>query len=192
MAGASRPWEWRSCPLKGTADPRARRPCHTNIMESEWLKEFSQTINDATGRLMLIPEESTSDALAEGKWSPKQIIGHLIDSAANNHQRFVRAQFTDDLVFPGYEQEAWVEVQRYNDESWMDLLQLWRHYNLHLCHVMSAIPNEVRLKSRASHSLDKIAWQPVSQDQPVTLEYFMQDYFGHLQHHLKQIFSAVG
>lgn len=66
---------------------------------------------------MRIPEAAAAHALAEGQWSPKQIIGHLIDSAANNHQRFVRAQFTDDLVFPGYEQEAWVEVQHYNDES---------------------------------------------------------------------------
>ena len=157
-------------------------------MQSDWIRELSQTINDASTRLLLMPDETVASA-PTGKWSPKQIIGHLIDSAANNHQRFVRAQFTDDLVFPGYEQEAWVEVQRYNDESWTDLVQLWRQYNLHLCHVMSAIPSEVRLKSRARHNLDKIAWQTVSVDEPVTLEYFMKDYSGHLQHHLKQIFS---
>jgi DinB superfamily len=157
-------------------------------MQSDWIKELSQTINDASARLLLMPEETVVTASA-GQWSAKQIIGHLIDSAANNHQRFVRAQFTDELVFPGYEQEAWVEVQRYNDESWTDLVQLWRQYNLHLCHVMAAMPSEVRLKSRARHNLDEIAWQVVSVDQPVTLEYFMKDYSGHLRHHLAQIFG---
>jgi len=158
-------------------------------MQTDWLKDFSQTINDASARLLRVPEATTAASEAEGKWSPKQILGHLIDSAANNHQRFVRAQFSDDLVFPGYEQEAWVDVQRYHEESWTDLVQLWRGYNLHLCHVMSAIPVEVRLKSRAQHNLDQIGWQAVSQDKPVTLEYFMKDYAGHLQHHLDEIYS---
>jgi hypothetical protein len=141
-------------------------------------------------QLRLIPEESSSIPRTEGKWSPKQIIGHLIDSAANNHQRFVRAQFTDDLVFPGYEQEAWVAVQRYNDEPWSELIDLWRAYNLHLCHVMSSITNEVRTKPRARHNLDVIGWQAVNTNEPVTLEYFLRDYVGHLQHHLNQIFAA--
>ncbi|HXD32316.1 MAG TPA: DinB family protein [Pyrinomonadaceae bacterium] len=158
-------------------------------MDSDWLKQLPQTINEASGRLLQISEEASRVPVAEGKWSPKQIVGHLIDSAANNHQRFVRAQFSDDLVFPGYEQEAWVEVQRYNDEPWHDLIQLWRQYNLHLCHVMSSIPDEVRMKSRSRHNLDRIAWQLVDADNPVTLEYFMRDYAGHLQHHLNQIFK---
>lgn len=158
-------------------------------MQSDWLKDLRQKIDDAGALLLQIPEDTSAVPVSAGKWSPKQIVGHLIDSAANNHQRFVRAQFTDDLIFPGYEQEAWVEVQHYNDEPWPDLIQLWRQYNLHLCHVMSSIPEDVRMKPRARHSLDRIAWQLVGADKPVTLEYFMRDYAGHLQHHLDQIFS---
>lgn len=156
---------------------------------SDWLDNFRQTIDDAGEQLLLISEANSATTRTGGKWSPKQIIGHLIDSAAHNHQRFVRAQFSDDLVFPGYEQEAWVEVQRYNDEPWSRLVQLWRHYNLHLAHVMANIPVDARTKPRARHNLDRIAWQTVSTSEPVTLEYFMQDYFGHLQHHLNQIFA---
>jgi hypothetical protein len=160
-------------------------------MMSDWLNDFRRTIDHAAARLLLIPEANSATPPAEGKWSPKQIIGHLIDSAAHNHQRFVRAQFGDDLVFPGYEQAAWVEVQRYNDEPWSQLVELWRHYNLHLAHVMSNIPVEVRTKARTRHNLDLIAWQTVSTSEPVTLEYFLQDYVAHLQHHLNQIFARV-
>jgi hypothetical protein len=156
---------------------------------SDWLEEFHQTIEQASGRLSSLSDDQAATAPSPGKWSPKQVIGHLIDSAANNHQRFVRAQFGDDLVFPGYDQEAWVETQRYNDEPWPQLVQLWRHYNLHLCHVMSAIPLEVRTKQRANHNLDRIAWKTVSTAEPVTLEYFMQDYVAHLRNHLNQIFD---
>ena len=155
----------------------------------DWLVEFNRTIESAARRLLAMSEEQAANPKAEGKWSSKQIIGHLIDSAANNHQRFVRAQFTDHMVFPGYEQEAWVEAQRYNDEPWLQLVQLWRLYNLHLLHVMSAIPEPVRTRSRGSHTLDRIAWQTVSASEPATLEYFMRDYVAHLEHHLGQVFA---
>jgi hypothetical protein len=157
-----------------------------NIM-SDWLEEFHETIEQASIRLSSLPDEKAATPPAPGKWSPKEVIGHLIDSAANNHQRFVRAQFSDDLVFPGYEQEAWVETQRYNDEPWLQLVQLWRHYNLHLCHVMSVIPIEIRNRPRSNHNLDRISWKTVSTEAPVTLEYFMQDYVAHLRNHLNQI-----
>ncbi|PYS75272.1 MAG: DinB family protein, partial [Acidobacteria bacterium] len=96
------------------------------------IEDFRQTVEDAAGRLLAISEEEASAPRAEGKWSPKEIVGHLIDSASNNHQRFVRAQFTDHLVFPAYEQEAWVRAQGYKDEPWPLLVELWRSFNLHL------------------------------------------------------------
>lgn len=158
---------------------------------SDWLQEFQETIEQASIRLASITDGDATIPRAAGKWSPKEIIGHLIDSAANNHQRFVRAQFGDELVFPGYDQEAWVETQRYNDEPWQQLVQLWRNYNLHLCHVMSAIPFDVRTKQRTSHNLDRIAWKTVSTEEPATLEYFMQDYVAHLRNHLSQILDLT-
>jgi hypothetical protein len=157
---------------------------------NDWLEDFRQTIGSSTARLLLISEEQSQLAHAEGKWSAKQVIGHLIDSAANNHQRFVRAQFSDHLAFPGYDQEAWVDAQRYNDEPWSQLVEFWRLYNLHLLHVMSNIPEAVQTQSRGAHTLDRIAWQTVAETEPVTLEYFMRDYVAHLQHHLGQILTA--
>ncbi|HKZ77445.1 MAG TPA: DinB family protein [Pyrinomonadaceae bacterium] len=155
----------------------------------ELLKEFRQTVEASSQRLLLISEEQSGSPRAPGKWSPKQIIGHLIDSASNNHQRFVRAQFSDDLTFAGYDQEAWVRVQDYDKEEWALLVQLWKYYNLHLLHVMAAVPEKSLARPRHRHNLDQIAWKGVPQNEPVTLLYFMRDYVAHLKNHLNQIFS---
>jgi len=152
-----------------------------------FVSEFRSTVEAAARRLEQIHERDSRVPLAEGKWSPKQIIGHLIDSAANNHTRFVRAQFTEDLVFPGYDQDQWVEAQRYNDEPWEQLVALWKHYNLHLSHLMVGVPEAIKTSPRTKHNLDRIAFHPITEDRPVTLDYFMRDYVDHLRHHLKQI-----
>jgi len=155
----------------------------------EFLSEFKHTIEDARRRLLLIADEDARVG-PPNRWSAKQIVGHLIDSAANNHQRFVRAQFKEDLVFPGYEQDAWVEVQRYNEESWPNLIDLWSTYNLHLAHVISTMNEGVLTRSRNEHNLDQIAWKTVPTNTPTTLDYFVRDYVGHLRHHLSQIFAS--
>ena len=129
----------------------------------------------------------TSKHPAPGKWSSKEILGHLIDSAANNHRRFVQAAYQDDFVFDGYDQDKWVAVQRYNEVPWIFLLDLWKSYNLHLARIMEVIPQQTKIKERHPHNLNKIAWKTVPADEPATLEYFMIDYIGHLQNHLKQI-----
>jgi hypothetical protein len=152
----------------------------------EFLRDFEETIRRASARLKEISAaESTKSS--NGEWSRREILGHLIDSAANNHQRFVRAQFKDDLVFPGYEQEQWVSSQRYNDEPWPDLIELWRAYNLHLVHVVAHIPEDVLTRQRDKHSLAQIAFNSVDQNAPATLEYLIRDYLDHLKHHLDQI-----
>ena len=156
-----------------------------------FLADFRETIVGATARLRDITPEASRHKTADDDWAPIEILGHLVDSATNNHQRFVRAQFTDDLVFPGYEQERWVSSQKYLDESWPDLIQLWSSYNLHLSHLFSVIPEDILTKSRAKHSLDQIALEPVPADRPATLEYLIRDYADHLRHHLKQIFDET-
>ena len=150
-----------------------------------------QVIENATKQLQAIPESRSQTSHSDGQWSAKQILGHLIDSAANNHQRFVRAQFTDDLAFPGYDQEQWIRVQHYDEEAWAALIDLWRGYNLHLAHVISNIPEGMLTRARTAHTLDKIAWQTVSATEPTTLEYLIRDYIGHLQAHLEQLFSVA-
>ena len=154
----------------------------------DMLEDFRLTIETNAVRLHALGGAEVQTSRGAEAWTAKEIVGHLIDSAANNHARFVRAQFTDDLVFPGYEGEAWVRAQRYNEESWPLLVELWKHYNLHLLHVMASAPEETLRQPRARHSLDKIAWQTVAPDEAATLEYLMRDYIRHLESHLRQIF----
>src|SRR5262249_7781111 len=141
----------------------------------------------AAPRLLAISEAGAGRAPAPGKWSPKEVVGHLIDSASHNHQRFVRAQFTDGLVFPGYEQAIWVAAQDYRAAPWTELVGLWLLFNLHLARVIEAAPVSARRQLRSTHNLDEIAWKPVPPEEPATLEYFMRDYVHHLKHHLAQV-----
>ena len=157
----------------------------------QFLRDFRDIIVSATARLKDIPEEQTRRSNSADDWAPIEILGHLIDSAANNHQRFVRAQFTDDLVFPGYEQNQWISSQKYRDRSWSDVIQLWNAYNLHLVHLVSLIPEDVLTRSRSPHTLDQIAFVLVDKNEPATLEYLIRDYVVHLKHHLNQIFDEV-
>lgn len=128
------------------------------------------------GRLALIDEAGASERRYEGAWSCKEVLGHLIDSAANNHQRFVRLQFVSYLEMPGYEQESWVRSQGYHQEAWTEVVALWRGYNLHLAHVIRALPS-ASLSNRCK----------IAQYEPTTLEFIATDYLRHLKHHLEQI-----
>ncbi|HXQ74069.1 MAG TPA: DinB family protein [Pyrinomonadaceae bacterium] len=162
----------------------------TPMAYQDFLRDFEETIRSASARLREIGDEESTKSTGDD-WSAKQILGHLIDSAANNHQRFVRGQFTDTLEFPGYEQEQWVSAQKYNDESWPAVIELWRAYNMHLLHVVSVIPHEVLTQQRDKHSLEQIAFKTVERNQPATLEYLIRDYLDHLKHHLDQIWRRL-
>lgn len=155
----------------------------------DWLRDFRKTVDSASDRLRTIDEAQAAKPRAEDHWSSKQIIGHLIDSATNNHARFVLGQLKDDLVFPGYDQDGWVRTNHYQDESWPQLVELWRAYNLHLHHVMSHA-DQAKLNTPCTlHTLQEIAFKTVPKSEPVTLEYLMKDYVDHLKHHLAQIFE---
>ncbi|MGH7468940.1 MAG: DinB family protein [Longimicrobiales bacterium] len=154
---------------------------------SDYAEELRQIVTDAAAELRLLPEDAAARSPAPGKWSVKEIIGHLIDSASNNHQRFVRAQFRADLRFEGYDQDEWVRTQRYQNAPWADLVGLWELFNLHLARFMTAVPDDVRLRDRADHNLDRLAWHAVAAHETTTLDYFMRDYVEHLKHHLRQV-----
>jgi hypothetical protein len=151
------------------------------------LEKFRTTLASGYLRLSALSDKAAAVSPAPGKWSPKQVIGHLIDSAANNHQRFVRANFKDDLVFDGYDQERWVEFHDYQKMPWQELLDLWRGYNLLIARVMENSSNEALKTPRVKHNLYQTALVPVPADRPATLEYFMLDYIKHLERHLRQI-----
>jgi DinB family protein len=138
--------------------------------------ELRQTVEAARAKLLSIAESDAARPLAPGKWSPKEVVGHLIDSAANNHQRFVRAQAASLLEFPAYEQDHWINTQRYADRGWADLAGLWDAYNRHLAHVIEQIPESRR------NVVCKIGTNA-----PVTLGFLAHDYVVHLKHHLAQL-----
>jgi hypothetical protein len=153
----------------------------------DYIDELRSVVERATPTLLALSEDATAQSPAPGKWSPREVVGHLIDSASNNHQRFVRAQVEGGLVFGGYDQDAWVTVQQYQHAPWTELVTLWRAFNLHLARVMAAVPEPVRTRVHHRHNLDKVAWQTVPAGEPATLDYFMSDYVRHLEHHLGQL-----
>jgi hypothetical protein len=110
------------------------------------------------------------------KWSKIEILGHLIDSALNNHQRFVRASMNAAAAFPPYSQNDWVRIQHYHEADWGELITLWSALNLHLSYIIERIPH-------AAYS------SPcnIGKAEPVTLEFVVKDYLRHLRHHVDQI-----
>ena len=143
---------------------------------AEAARELRSVLASVPGRLSSISDADAARPRAPGKWSRKQVLGHLIDSATNNHQRFVRASLAGTLTFPPYEQNGWVAIQAYADEPWERLVRLWEEYNRHLLHLMERIPAD-------RHGIPCV----VEEDHPVTLEFLMRDYVTHLKHHLDQI-----
>ena len=142
------------------------------------LKEFESLLSMALPLLQSISEFESSIRPASDKWSKKEILGHLIDSASNNHQRFVRAQLSSEIRLPEYEQERWVRTQSYQTESWENIVELWKSFNLHLLHVAAKIP------------VDKInSLCFIGESEPVTLEFLFSGYVQHMKHHLQQILT---
>jgi hypothetical protein len=153
----------------------------------DYVDDLVTIVATTAERLKRVQDADAAHRPGPGKWSAKEIIGHLIDSAANNHPRFVRAPSQDDLIFPGYDQNQWVSLQQYQKAPWPELLELWASYTFHLAHVMRSVPEAARLRLHTRHNLDEIAWQTVPRSQPISLDYLMSDYVGHLHHHLRQI-----
>lgn len=127
-------------------------------------------------RLREMTEGEIAHKPSPDRWSKKEILGHLIDSACNNHQRFVRAQLEGRLSFPGYEQEGWVRCQGYASADWQLLIDLWVAYNRHLAEVIARLP---------AAALSVECW--IGGGEPVTLAWLGEDYVRHLDHHLSQL-----
>ena len=130
----------------------------------------------APERLAALSKDNVEKKATAASWSPKEELGHLLDSAANNHQRIVRAQTEDRLAMPGYEQNRWVAVHGYQGRDWAELIELWTALNRQLLIAAEAVPD-----SAWSHTLS------IGTAEPVTLQFVFEDYIRHLLHHLEHI-----
>ena len=138
-------------------------------------EELKKIVNDTIVKFKKIHPDEWEHRISPEKWSRKQVLGHLIDSASNNHQRFVRTQLEDNLMIT-YAQDNWVAVQDYDNAAIDDLINLWINYNKHLAYIIAKIPEEKYAN-----------WCNIGKEQPVTLEWLVKDYVRHLKHHLNQI-----
>lgn len=134
-------------------------------------------IDDALPLFLRANEARTTERPRPDKWCAREILGHLVDSACNNHRRFIIGQSPANSKFDGYDGDAWVSLQRYHEVPWPELVALWSAYNRHLAHVMSRTAPEAANNSALSPDGSK----------QVTVRWLMEDYVHHLQHHVDQI-----
>ena len=146
-------------------------------MPRELAQQLTDTIACELPALRAIPEDRAGAKPApKGGWSKKQELGHLIDSATNNHVRFVRASIEPEFRGPGYNQDGWVALHGYGELQWSMLVDFWEQYNRLLVELVARIPEE-RLATRCI----------VGESVPVTLGFLIEDYIAHVQHHLDHI-----
>jgi hypothetical protein len=145
----------------------------------ELSEKLTGTVDAAEPRLRAVSEAESEKPVLKGGWPRKQVIGHLIDSASNNHQRFVRAALQDSLEFPGYDQDGMVRVEAVQQMDWLTLVALWVAYNRYLAHVIAHIPAD-KLETHCR----------IGSGNPVSLRYLAEDYVAHMVHHLGQIGAA--
>lgn len=127
--------------------------------------------------LRALPEDSTTVRPGgDSGWSPKEELGHLIDSAANNHARFVRALIEPEFHGPTYAQNEWVTVHRYQEMPWLTIVEFWYRYNNFIAALLTRVPE---------NKLQTLCF--VGSDKGVSLEFLVADYVLHMQHHLDHI-----
>lgn len=143
-------------------------------------RNFRAEFNAVHSALLALPPELADTPWREGGWTRKQIVGHMLDSAANNRQRFVRAAIDGSFAGPNYAQGPWVAAHGYAGQSWETLLRWWVAEHEILAAVVDRIAEE-RLES--SCVLD--------QDAPVTLRFLIEDYFEHQRGHLAQLAAGT-
>lgn len=143
-------------------------------------------------QLLQLQDDLVSKKANESAWSIKEIMGHLIDSASNNHQRFVRGGFNPQrLVFDTYRQDQWVSLADYNTSDWQEIVNCWYYFNLQIAKLFDQIPESILKAETKVHNLHLIAFKKPKPDLPVTLEFLVVDYIDHMEHHLNQINQKI-
>jgi hypothetical protein len=144
------------------------------------MQDTTHQLNNAINELMQAEQLSLDwdYKISPDKWSKKEVVGHLIDSALNNLQRFVRCTYEENFKLI-YQQNEWVQAQHYQDAPISELLALWRLLNLQIINILRNYPPQ-RLQIQCDTGKDTV--------QLHTVEYLAHDYVLHLKHHLKQIY----
>ena len=132
-------------------------------------------------KLLLAVKQPDQPTEEEG-WSVKQVVGHLIDSCGNNHQRLCRSIPGGELLFPAYDQTGFMATANYAAYDYGKLVQLWFAYNGLLLHIYDSMATEVAAQTRI-----KVGERPA-----VTVHELLRDYFGHMDVHVAQIKQALG
>jgi len=142
----------------------------------EAVGRLKQIVAKAPSLLMAISPAEAERQGAAGKWSKKQELGHLVDSACNNHQRIVRAQVEEQPSLANYDGDRWVALHNYQAMDWGEIIESWRVMNQQLIRAASIITPQ-----SANRKLT------VGGGNPLTLGFLVDDYVDHLRHHLRHI-----
>jgi hypothetical protein len=157
-----------------------------NVLNNS-INRISFLINDVSEKIKLIPDGELSFKASSGKWSKKEILGHLCDSAINNLSRFTRAQFEDEpFRVVQYAQDDWVRVNHYNEMNIEDVIDYWRAINRQIVQIISNIPED---KLAVKCELGNAAFREDGIDK--TLLWLIEDYVVHMEYHLRQIVGEV-
>jgi len=137
------------------------------------ISEYENKINNFY-ELMIKNKDIADKKISEDKWTLKEMAGHLIDSASNNHQRIIRLQIDKNLIFPAYEAETWKNITKIKDFDFIDLINLWKGYNYFILHL---------IKNISENDLENI-WE--INGKSLTLKFIIEDYFeNHLDLHIE-------
>ena len=147
-------------------------------------KELDQLINVFRNDFSEIDEQISAYRISTDKWTLKEIIGHLIDSASNNHQRFVRLQLSEALEFPDYKNGEWLEIQNYQNMSFAELLLLFYYYNKLIINII------LNLDKKCLEHRWNVNWDENSTF--ITFESLLNHYVSHMRNHLTHFRERLG
>ncbi|MCU1252351.1 MAG: hypothetical protein JWQ49_5380 [Edaphobacter sp.] len=147
---------------------------------AELSERLAAVLRSAMPWLVTVSEAEASVPERPGKWSAKEVIGHLIDSAVNNLGRIVRLHIEEGQSLPGYQQMDWVRLQHYAEREWAQVLALWFALNEHVAWTIAYV-EKARLANRG-----------VVAGEPLTLGFLIEDYVAHMEHHLRAMRLWLG